>query len=98
MQVRAAGTTGRAHQPDFLSSRHYLAGFDEHRRHVPVDCMEAVAVVDLDVNPVGSPAGKDDLPRAGDNLGRSPVVGDVDPRVVFVEVLGYVVWGGTDEA
>src|SRR6266567_9481271 len=88
VQVRAAGAAGRAHQPDQLALGNDLSGLDHQRRHVPVDRVEAVAVVDLDVNPILSPVGEDDLAGVGRNLGCPDVVGDVDPRVVVEVALG----------
>ena len=45
-------------------------------------------MVDLDVNPILSPVGEDDLAGVGRNLGCPDVVGDVDARVVVEEALG----------
>ena len=88
MQVRSGRPAGRPHQADPLALGDPLAGAHQHRRHVRIDRVEAVAVVDLDIDAIRSPAGKHDLPAVGRNLGGSDLVRDIDAGVVFPEILG----------
>src|SRR5438045_8357423 len=87
MEVRTRGPTGSAHQADLLALGHPLPGAHEGARHVAVDGMEAVAMVDLDINPVITPAGEHHLPGIGGQLGRSVIIRDIDSGVQFPEIL-----------
>src|SRR5439155_17889949 len=87
MEVRTSSAAGSAHQADLLVLGHHLPGADEGARHVAVDGMEAVAMVDLDINPVIAPAGEHHLPGIGGQLGGSVIIRDVDSGVKFPEIL-----------
>src|SRR5205823_14967493 len=87
MEVRTGGTAGGAHQADQLALLDHLPGSDEDARHVTVDRIEAVAMVDLNVNPVVTPAGEHHLPGIGGQLWRSLIVCDIDSWVKLPEVL-----------
>src|SRR2546428_4720507 len=87
MEVRTSGAAGGAHQADHLPFRHRLAGADIGTGHVTVDRMEAIAMVDLDINPIVAPACEHHLPGIGGNLRRSDIIRDIDSGMKFPEVL-----------
>src|SRR6058998_258101 len=87
MEVRTGGAAGGAHQADQLPLRHYLAGAHIGARHVAVDRVEAIAMVDLDIHPIVAPAGEHHSPGIGGQLGRSDIVRDIDSGMKFPEVL-----------
>lgn len=97
VEMRAAGAPSRAHQSDELALGQRAAGLDQHRGHVAVDRMETVAVVDLDVDPIRAPAGKDHRSPVGGDLRRPDSVRDVDPGVVLPEGLGDDALGRPDK-
>src|SRR5438876_4939760 len=97
VEMRAAGASGRAHQSDELALGHRAAGLDQHRGHVAVDRMETVAVVDLDVDPIRAPAGKDHRSPVGGDFRRPDNVRDIDPGVVLPEGLGDDALGRQDK-
>src|ERR1700704_3746782 len=59
--------------------------------------MEAIAVVDLDVDPVRTPAGEDDLSPIGGELLGADLGGDIDAGVPQPEGLGDDAVGRPDE-
>jgi len=97
VEMRTAGASSRAHQSDELALGHRAAGLDQHRRHVAVDRMETVAVVDLDVDPIRAPAGKDHRSPVGGDFRRPDNIRDIDSGVVLPEGLGDDALGRPDK-